>query len=386
MFWPEPVQYQVSYRAHKRQSAAPLALVGASVWVLLTGCSPDQVETYTIPKEEPQTPAPIESSRTAAAQPSGPPSLTWDLPEGWGELAANQFRLGNFRIRGEGDAAAEVSIIPLPGLAGSDLDNVNRWRGQVGLGPIDDAELGKLATTVQVGDGEGRLFELAGTPPGSGDTARMLAVIHRREGTAWFIKMLGDDGLVEQQKPALIALLDSLDFGGGEGAAPMAAPAPSNPSPSPTASSESPNSSDDSPSSGPTWVAPAGWKSVQPGRMQTARFAVGGEAGASADASVAVLGGDGGGLLANVNRWRRQLGLAPIDEGKLPNVARDLKEIGTSAQLVSIETDDGARKMLAAIVPDSSGTWFYKLVGDADVVSQNEAALIQLIKSAGHDR
>ena len=52
---------------------------------------------------------------------------------------------------------ADVSVIPLPGMAGRDIDNVNRWRGQVGLAPVSEGELGKLAETVQVGGQEGKL-------------------------------------------------------------------------------------------------------------------------------------------------------------------------------------------------------------------------------------
>jgi hypothetical protein len=42
-------------------------------------------------------------------------------------------RVASFRVTGKDGKQADVSVIPLPGLAGSDLDNVNRWRGQVGL-------------------------------------------------------------------------------------------------------------------------------------------------------------------------------------------------------------------------------------------------------------
>ncbi|TMB35869.1 MAG: hypothetical protein E6J61_01015, partial [Deltaproteobacteria bacterium] len=43
----------------------------------------------------------------------------------------------------------EVSLTVLPGMAGGDLANVNRWRGQLGLSAIDDAAIASLRATVQ---------------------------------------------------------------------------------------------------------------------------------------------------------------------------------------------------------------------------------------------
>ena len=84
-----------------------------------------------------------------------------------------------------------MSVIPLPGLAGSDLDNVNRWRGQVGLSAVSEAELAKLVQPVEIaglrispgdlihGDCHGvhviPLSIAAGVP-------KMAAEIQRREG------------------------------------------------------------------------------------------------------------------------------------------------------------------------------------------------------------
>ena len=61
------------------------------------------------------------------------PRLEYQRPAGWNEVAPSQMRAASFRVPGKDGKQADVSVIPLPGLAGSDLDNVNRWRGQVGL-------------------------------------------------------------------------------------------------------------------------------------------------------------------------------------------------------------------------------------------------------------
>ena len=55
-----------------------------------------------------------------------------------------EMRAASFRVAGKDGKQADVSVIPLPDPAGSDLDNVNRWRGQVGLPGVSEEELAKL--------------------------------------------------------------------------------------------------------------------------------------------------------------------------------------------------------------------------------------------------
>src|ERR1700719_2028380 len=54
------------------------------------------------------------------------------VPHGWDSAPLGQTRVASFHINGQGGQSVDVSVIPLPGQAGRDLDNVNRWRGQVG--------------------------------------------------------------------------------------------------------------------------------------------------------------------------------------------------------------------------------------------------------------
>ena len=132
-------------------------------------------------------------------------------------------RAASFRVAGKDGKQADVSVVPLPGLAGSDLDNVNRWRGQVGLPGVSEAELAKLAQPVEIAGQPAKLYEQAGANAGSGEKSRILAAITRRDGVAWFFKMTGDDGLVAEQKPAFIEFLKSVSFHGGQRAGATAA-------------------------------------------------------------------------------------------------------------------------------------------------------------------
>lgn len=140
------------------------------------------------------------------------PALQWNLPGGWKEIAPGQMRIAEFQVAGAG-GQGNVSVVPLPGEAGGNLANVNRWRGQVGQSPVTEAELGNLAQPVEVAGQKAQLFEQSGPVPGSGGQSRILAAVLRREGIAWFFKMTGDDALVAQQKPAFVDFLKSLKFG-----------------------------------------------------------------------------------------------------------------------------------------------------------------------------
>lgn len=62
----------------------------------------------------------------------------WTLPEGWSETAGSQMRFATLAIE-RTDPPLEVSVIPLP-IFGNDVgeyvrQNIDRWRGQIGLEP-----------------------------------------------------------------------------------------------------------------------------------------------------------------------------------------------------------------------------------------------------------
>ncbi|MHC1765163.1 MAG: hypothetical protein AB9869_12830 [Verrucomicrobiia bacterium] len=131
-------------------------------------------------------------------------------------------RAGSFAVA-KGDQRADVSIIPLGRMAGSELDNVNRWRNQVGLAPIPEAELKPAGEEVTIGGTAARLYDIAGLDPKSNQPVRILAATLSTEGATWFFKMTGPAALVAEQKPAFKALLGSVRFESGP---PIAPPSP----------------------------------------------------------------------------------------------------------------------------------------------------------------
>lgn len=350
-----------------RAALAAFAVAG----LVLAGCRKEEITVYRVPKEMPGR----EASPASAASAGARPHVHWDkLPDGWREVASTGTRAATFSIAGTDGKQAEVAAIGFPGMGGSDLQFVNLWRDQLGLAPLTDAQLPALVQPVVVAGVDGKLFDITGATKGAGEasTNRIIVALHKAEGTSWFIKLTGDPALVEQQKPAFISFLKGLSLhmeahGSSERPA-AAAPAP------PVAAA----------GGKPAWTAPAHWKAVAPGAMQTAKYKIG-EGRTAADVTVVFLGGMGGGLKPNLDRWRNQLSLPAAADGEVEQQAPLFPELGPSARRVQLSGSTGegdAADMIVLIVPAGGGTWFYKLMGDKAVVAKEKDALVAFVKSA----
>lgn len=354
-----------------------VCLVGAVAAFGLAGCQREQIRVYRVPKEDRPPSSPMMSAQENPHG-GGAPRLVWKAPPGWEETPAGELRLASFKVKSpDGRQQADVSVIPLSGSAGGDLANVNRWRGQVGLAPVNESELAQQAETVAISGQPARLYDLAGQHPSANEPSRILAAILHREGTAWFFKMSGDAALVAQQKPAFVEFLKSVQFHApGDAPAQVELPAGHPPIESgggPAGAAATPK---------PRWQVPSGWQEEPPGPMQTAKFLVSGAGEARAEATVAVIPGDGGGTLANVNRWRKQIGLGPIDAADLEQQTSVLDVGGRQVRVLDVTSADKTKRLLAVGVPRSESTWFYKLLGDEAVVAREKAAFLQFVQSA----
>jgi hypothetical protein len=366
----------------------------------LAGCGRDQIKVYRVAKEKTDAPAAVASPQVEnpPAMPEAQPRLTWTLPAGWEQVPPGEMRLASFKVKGQDGKQADVSVVPLPGMAGGDLNNVNRWRGQVDLPPVKQEELDALAEKVDAGGAEAVLYDQAGQNPGSDEKTRILATILRRDNTAWFFKMTGDSDLVARQKPAFIEFLKSLRFATGE-AAPALPPShppiggvaeamPNLPPSHPPIGGSIGGSTDALPAADagakPNWTVPATWKEEPPTQMLIAKF-IAADADAKAEITVSSFPGDVGGLLANVNRWRRQLGLPGIEEADLSKTVSEIEAQGGKATLVELDGADARTgqktKLVGVILPQVSQTWFYKMMGDEKVVAREKNALIQFVQS-----
>lgn len=180
--------------------------------ILLSGCNQEQITSYRVPKED-------HSSKGMApfienTQDNSQSNIQWKVPKGWEEQPPSALRQASFLIRDKNSQQADMSVVSFPGLAGGDLANVNRWRGQLQLEPISETELVKSIISLEVDGDTTSLFEMVSkTPLNHQKTpSRLLGAILHHSDRTWFFKMLGDHSLVLAEKPSFISFLKSIRF------------------------------------------------------------------------------------------------------------------------------------------------------------------------------
>lgn len=327
----------------------------------------DPIHSYTIePIAQPETPGPPES------EPEPPPQMawffkmmgpaeqvggrveefdsflhsvrfaangrpSWETPAGWTEQAGDGIRFATLAID-DTDPKLEVAVTVLPAPdPGADeylMVNVNRWRGQVGLSPYPPSDwrnaaqsAGELAD-LTTGDVRILRVNLLGRTDEIPDARMLAAVVWRK-----------DAGRSTPSRPA--ASSDALPL---------------------------------------TFDAPEQWRQTPPRAFQLALFTI--EAGdPPTEASISSAGGS---LDINLNRWRRQVGLPPLEGAEVTDAFESIEVGGRSAFRVQI---DGAELSIrAVVVPDGPTNWFFKLNGPTGLVKQEADrfdAFVQSVKFAG---
>ncbi len=153
--------------------------------------------------------SPHGSSGTPKAPPvempqSSPASdaFAWTLPEGWRRAPDKPMRAATF-YAGPGETL-ECYIAVFPGDTGGLLANVNRWRGQLDLPPLADADVAKLESIPMLG-GKAVLVE------GEGKGAQLVGAACPGTDRSVFVKMSGSPELVKAQRAAFLAFCGSLE-------------------------------------------------------------------------------------------------------------------------------------------------------------------------------
>ena len=280
-------------------------------------------------------------SRDQAPPPTG---LELTLPEGWESRVSNQpFRKFTVGVIGQPDTECYLSF--LSGSGGGALMNINRWRGQVGLGPLDQAAFDAVARHPFLGSSA----PFAELTDGPGDDGMLVLFNVLPEGF-YSLKMLGPKGVLARESERFLAFGASLDLDGGPGAAGRADPKVPDATGGPGGSFR-----DGARKLG--WEIPKGW-SLQPARSnRLATFSI----GDGAECAVSAWPGDLGGLRANVDRWRGQVGLPAVAAGGDPDLER-MRVLGSEAVLVDLEGPEGDG-MLALYLLLAEESLFVKLTG-----------------------
>ncbi|HKK18009.1 MAG TPA: hypothetical protein VJ952_04935 [Opitutales bacterium] len=186
--------------------------------LLLAACDKPEPVTYTIPKEErnvaeavqaPQPSAPAADGNKMQVLPGmqeaaqAAPELAYEVPEGWEEFPPQSVRKANFRVSDE-NGSAELAVTVFPGDVGGTLANINRWRGQIGLDPIDAEGMPPITRPFTISDHGGIIVDL------QGPEQSILGGILSFHGSTWFFKMQGATGTIAGQAEAMEAFLSSV--------------------------------------------------------------------------------------------------------------------------------------------------------------------------------
>jgi len=354
-------------------------VAGALLISVLTGCNREEARIYHVPKEvstpsqsvaEASSEAPPPQTDSMPSPAPSLPHLTYQLPEGWQEKPPSEMRVASITVSGKDNQSADVSAIPLS-IVGRDRELVNMWRSQVQLPPTDDPDAIKQFQPVAIGMEQGRLFDFTSEPMPGKPRQRMFIAMLTRGSMSWFFKMTGEEKFVGAQKEKFLQFLKSISF----------TEKTSTPAVSPSEAAPEKET-------GSIWTVPADWQSMPPAQFLLAQFSIPGPHNEKAEVNVARLNGDGGGLSANANRWRGQLGLETLGENELAALVKPLEMPEGKASLVDFTGKDvktGAPARLIGVAVTQEGqTWFYKLMGDPRIVAQQEKAFVKFIQSANY--
>jgi hypothetical protein len=346
--------------------------------VLGAGCGEYEIQTYRAPKGAvTEASAAPQSTETAAenregASRTGRPD--WAVPEGWRRVESESaMRAATFEAGGGDASEVEIAVTALSGRAGGVRPNVNRWRRQIGLEPLSQKAIEQGLSRFEAGAREGYFVDMVG--PEKRERNRVVGAILPGAQRTWFVKARAPAEALDPHLDALRAFARSFrprkrDEGGempgqrtaqGESAAPSGGEGPPKPS----------------------WTKPKAWRAAdEHARFAVATFKVARE-DRSARVTVTPLPGDGGGALQNINRWRQQLGRAPVESLGQQPVTR-LDDEGPRGALVDIAAEGDApdrKRMLVAMLITRSHTWFVKMRGPSALLEAERARFRRFVES-----
>jgi hypothetical protein len=283
----------------------------------------------------------------------------WKLPEDWNEGGQRPMRVATLLIPADG-APIELAVSHA---SGSILMNVNRWRGQMKLPEVDENGLAKSVREIKAGDATMTIVDLRGRfdpgmmPPFAGGIGAATGA--RASGSV----AAGSDANLPAGHPPIDATGGAL--------------------PSTLQQSASADA--------PKFNAPPSWRTMPPSEIRKAAFTID-DGDKKAIVTVIDFRADAGPMIAdplqNVNQWRSAIGLAALDEAALKSVTESVEIDGkpaTYARIVADASKPDESKIrlatLAAMVKVGERVWFFKMMGDVELVTSQENEFKSFLKS-----
>jgi len=356
------------------RAAGKAVVVCITVFAALTACQKNsEIKVYRVSK------APLEEAAsqqqeavpTNTAAPRVPGGLasaadtSVPTPPNWESQPLSQMRQASFLVKGDNGAVADISFVSLGAAAGNVLENVNRWLGQLGQAPITEQKLGEIAQQLRTSLGDVAIVDLAGLPDNADPArdGRIVAAMVTTANSTLFFKMRGNADLTEAQKGDFIKWVVSVCNAQTQTAPPQMAAAPPDSANAPQIK----------------WKTPEGWTEVPPSSMRYASFSAPAEGGTKIDISVVTFPGDGGSDADNINRWRGQIGLAPIDPSTVTSQVVPLKTADATFSTTDIAGDK--TRTIAAWTRRDGHVWFFKATGPNAAVEKEKSNFVKFIES-----
>lgn len=289
--------------------------------------------------------------------------MVWQAPEDWKQEKAGQFVTAAYALPSGG----RVTVSKLAGDGGGLAANINRWRGQVGLKPVEDGQARGLPLKVADSQEEMQLFNLT-AEDSAADAEGILAGVLPLKSETWYFKFTGPVGVLRKTEGVFADFLRSVRIAGSQKSATTSAPAPAG-------------------AKKIHVTAPDGWTPSEGSSMRAASFSIAGPDGDTVDVSVVPIPGDSGSILDNVNRWRSQLKLEPLASADDPALGKKADspagEIFVSHMTSTEPILNGKKAAIASAILKRPGvTWFFKITGDASLVDANLGKFDAFVRSA----
>jgi hypothetical protein len=342
--------------------------------MLLASCEKNsEIKVYRVSKAplEESVPRQQDAMPTNTAAPRMPGGLApaaasaITTPPNWEPQPLSQMRRASFLVRGDKGAVADISFVGLGTAAGNVLDNVNRWLDQLGQPPITEQKLGEIAQRLRTSLGDVVIVDLAGLPKDADPTreGRIIAAMVTTGDSILFFKMRGNADLTEAQKGEFIKWVAAVCEAQSESRSPQMATMPSQDGVAPQIK----------------WKMPEDWTELPPSSMRYASFNASAENGDKIDISVVTFPGEGGSDADNINRWRGQIGLPPIDESAVNSQVTPLKTADATFSTTDIA---GAKaRTIAAWTRHDGRVWFFKATGPNAAVEKEKPNFVKFIES-----
>src|ERR1041384_5761452 len=152
----------------------------AALILIASGCSRSEPTTTnptpSQPAPRPQSLPPSHPNIDMSAQTLPPgtaadvPNPQWTVPKDWQEGKASSMRRASLVAKGEDGQTAEIAVTVFPGSVGGLVMNLNRWRGQIELGPVAPDEVSTMTSNPDVNGIKTTEVDFAGDTPPAGKT------------------------------------------------------------------------------------------------------------------------------------------------------------------------------------------------------------------------